>query len=73
MKLVIDIPEDWENIKFCDVVNREVIKNGISLEDIKAEIKSLESPFGIGEWYDAIAECIAVIDKHMERVSDNDT
>ena len=31
MKLVIEIPEEWENMKFCDVVNYDVIKNGTPL------------------------------------------
>lgn len=63
MKLVIDIPENWENIKFCDVVNREVIKNGISLEDIKAEIKQVsdkeltEEAFDSKWWGEGFALC----------------
>lgn len=36
------------------------------IEDIRAEIKALDSPFGsFGEWYDAINECLNVIDKHI--------
>ena len=38
MKLVIEIPEEWENMKFCDVVNYDVIKNGTPL------------PKGHGDW-----------------------
>lgn len=44
MKLIIDIPDDWEKelnqskIIFADVVDIDTIRNGIPLDKIRAEI-----------------------------------
>jgi len=37
------------------------------LDKIRAEIETLESPFGsYGEWYDGRADCLKIIDKYRK-------
>ena len=56
MKLIIDIPDNWEKelnqskITFADVVDIDTIRNGISLDMIRAEIEQNAYPIVHGNY-----------------------
>lgn len=82
MKLIIDIPEDmFEWFKNGEIIDeydksalKQVFKNGIPLDDVKADIKKecdIEAQnhdtfddYSDGR-YDAFNACLKIIDKHI--------
>ncbi len=42
-----------------------------ALDEIRAEIDALKSPLAsYGDWYDGVADCLKIIDKHMAEKSE---
>ena len=78
MKIVIDISEeDYQLMKVGHIPFNilDKVMNGTPLTDIldkiRAEIEALKCPFGsYGEWYDGVADCLDIIDKHKAESED---
>ena len=75
MKLIIDIPkEDYEYIKNSNDMNFNAIKNGIALEDIKAELYNKSFAYSITDNFEndivisviKISDMEKIIDKHIK-------
>lgn len=79
MKLVIDIPNYiYESVKNSNICNyerfkiKEAIRNGIQLDDIKAEINNLPKlRYSSGERV-YLDEVLEIIDKNIVKEKDND-
>jgi len=73
MKLIINIPDNWEEelnqskITFADIVDIDTIRNGIPLDKIRAEIEELDGKYVIGDYaiyYVRLWDVLLIIDKY---------
>lgn len=75
-KLVVELPQDWEN-RIVNMTDSEIVdflygvlRNGIALkiEDIKTELQDMQKEYRIRHDYpraDTLGYALLVIDKHM--------
>ena len=78
MKLIIDIPEDMhEQIKdgYVPLGISKYLKNGIPLDDVKAEIETLregeQQIYGKESW-NFVGKCLEIIDEHIGKAESED-
>ena len=72
MKLIIDIPENWQErlnehkLIFADIIDINTLKNGTPLDDIRTEILKIEiTPFKY--CHDIKREALEIIDKYKAK------
>ena len=69
MKLIIDIPDyDLDNVQVGSIASKMIfkaVKNGIPLEDIKAEIESHIIESNGLDFNSALYIALKIIDKHI--------
>ena len=71
MKLIIDIPDNWEEelnqskITFADVVDIDTIRNGIPLDKLRAEVEQITDTMGVSyNQYVSKIDVLQIIDKY---------
>lgn len=79
MKLIIDIPENYYELMKHEVEHHitdyrpfVIIANGIQLDDIKAEIETLQSDTNVMMYCLAISDVLEIIDKHIGKAESED-
>lgn len=69
MKLIIDIPKNYDlskiqNGSIASKIILNAVKEGIPLDDIKAEIEDLEPEYDFEGFYKCQSEVLNIIDRH---------